>query len=125
MPDQLARVVELLDELVYESAVVTIPERVNHLLRTMKDGQALLFNDEFKSELPEEEHRKQILSFMRNRPLLVEGVIDAENGIIYRAARTTWRRVLLLLVLVTVALAGGFGLVWILCNLGAVFRIQG
>jgi hypothetical protein len=75
-----------LNEVVYNSALLTVPGRVNEHLRNVHVGQALDFHDAFVDELPLEDQRKRLLIYLSAQPAAIEGVVDVDSGLIYRAS---------------------------------------
>jgi hypothetical protein len=84
---KLAEIEKWLREVIWHCGFVTIPPRINEHLKGLRAGQALNFHKNFIDELPDKEDRDKILKYLKDHPLYIEGVTDAENGIIYRAAR--------------------------------------
>ncbi len=120
--DEAAKLTARIDEagermarMVYLCALLTVPERVNQNLATMRVGQAMDFRSQFEDELPDEEQGKKILTYLALHPKLVNGLVDAEAGLIYRSSPASARRVasliffgIALLIPVAVLLVPGF-----------------
>jgi len=71
---------------------VTIPERLNEHLKYVRVGRPLDFAAIFQDELPSEDDRKALLSFLAADPEAVDGIIDVEGQIVHKASRNRWRR---------------------------------
>ncbi len=95
-----------LDEIILHSGLVTLPSRVNRELQQLRIGQTLDVGHAFDDELPNKEHQRKLLFHMYAHPLLIEGVVDAERGVIYRSHPNPWRRVFTLLGPLVLVLAG-------------------
>jgi hypothetical protein len=65
--------------------LVTIPDRVNDHLESLRTGQKLDFYETFKDELCTKEDSDKILKYLQEHPLAVEGIVDSSNGVIYKA----------------------------------------
>ena len=83
---RLTRANEHLDRLVYAAGLLTIPRRLNEHLAQLAVGQSLDFHDAFLDEMPKPEHRARLLNFIERHPKLINGVVDAAHGQVYRAA---------------------------------------
>lgn len=108
---------QALRAMVWHCGFVTIPPRVNEHLVNMRPGEALNFGREFIDELPEKVDRDEMLKFLRDHQALVEGIVDVEQGVIFRAsrnakirARSFWRIAILLVL--------GVLVVGIICHAG-------
>ena len=112
------------DEVVLHCGLLTIPNRVNRELGQMYFGQRLNFHDLFEDELPNPEHRHELLRHMVAHPLLINGVIDAESGCIYSIDpnRRRRRRSVYLPLAVVVGVAVLFSLPVLLPGLGGTVR---
>jgi hypothetical protein len=112
-----ARAEECLDQVVYYCASLTITQRLDNLLDNMRIGQPLDFHHAFEDELPKREARDRVLEDLARQPGVVKGVIDAPNGVIFKASKSQWRRRANVIAIVAAALAG-FALIWLACELG-------
>jgi hypothetical protein len=81
-----------LDEVVFHAGLVTIPIRLNAHLRELRIGGALRFDDMFADELPSEAARAKLLRYIGDHPATVDGLVDLNHGVIFRAARDPARR---------------------------------
>ncbi|MBM3812439.1 MAG: hypothetical protein FJW20_12490 [Acidimicrobiia bacterium] len=93
-PAVAARIKEVddeMDRIVYLCALLTVPERVNRNLETMRVGQKLDFKQAFHEEIPEEAHAQKLLDFLAIHPKLVHGLVDPQAGLVYRSSRRPWR----------------------------------
>jgi hypothetical protein len=82
-----------IDHLIYQVALLTIPERLNLQLEQIRIGQALDFNAAFKSEIPNDESRQRVLDYLGARPVLIQnGVVDASQGVVFHASSSFARR---------------------------------
>jgi hypothetical protein len=107
---QSARIEARLNEIVVRAGRITIPSRANQHLEQLRVGQALDFHDVFADELPSAEDRSALLRYLAAHPGAVDGVVDVDLGVVYRADRRTSRR-LLSCAIFAAALLGGVGVV--------------
>jgi len=64
---------------------ITIPDRLNSWLRGARPGYYIPFHSVFEDELPNFEDRVKLLNFLASNPEAVKnGLVDVENGLIYR-----------------------------------------
>ncbi len=94
--------------MMWQAAVVSMPPRVNAHLETLDVGGQLDFNEAFADELPAEPARRRFLEILQSHPGSVTGAVDAERGVIYKAAqgpRRIFSYVLLLVLVGPAALA--------------------
>jgi len=91
-PDPAAARADLSRALV-QAARITLPHRLREHLRQMHIGEALDFASEFVDELPEPAQREEILRWLARHPRAVEGVIDPDKGLIWRASPSQGIRV--------------------------------
>jgi len=85
--------VEDIDDIIYQTALLTIPERLNLQLEQIRIGQALDFNAAFKDEIPNDESRQKVLTYLGARPVLIQnGVIDTAQGVVFHASADYGRR---------------------------------
>ncbi len=105
-----------LDEIVFQCASLTFSPRVNDIMCNLRTGQPLDVEFEFGNEFPKDpELRKRLIEELAQESAAVEcGVVDVEDGVIFKAAPTrrqqmasTWQLLGLLLLgfLIPVALA--------------------
>lgn len=107
VPSRLASVSGQLDDLVYHCALLTVPSRLNQHLAQLAVGQTSDFNDTFSDELPRAEDRQKLLYYMFAHPTSVDGAVDVERGLIYKASPRMERRVASALMIAVVAVLGG------------------
>ncbi len=100
-----------LGRMIFLIGVLTIPGRVNEHLAQLRIGQALDFHRDFADELPALTDRKKLLQMMRSHPAEIDGVVDAERGVIYKAARSRKRQLFSLFAQLMVWAGLGGGLV--------------
>jgi hypothetical protein len=112
-----------LDKMIYLSGQLTIPARVNQHLETLRIGQTLDFHKNFSDELENEADRARLLAYLSDHPYVVDGIVDAQNGVIYRASRHAGRQLFSYVMLLT-AIALGFGLVFVMTNMNAWLGID-
>jgi len=105
---RIAIVDALLCEVIKTAEILTLPERINERLRELRVGQTINFNTEFSEELPEPAARVLALHYLHDHPLMVLGVVDVENGLIYRASSNIWQRRLSPVYIALPAILGGF-----------------
>ena len=102
-----------LGRMIFLIGVLTIPGRVNEHLAQLRIGQALDFHRDFADELPVVSERVKLLQMMRSHPAEIDGVVDVERGVIYKAARSRQRQLFSLLSQLLIWASLGGGLVWI------------
>ncbi len=96
-----------IDNIIYQTALLTIPERLNLQLEQIRIGQALDFHAAFKDEIPNDKSRQKVLDYLGARPILIKnGVIDTAQGVVFHASADYGRR---RLSYIFIALAVGFG----------------
>jgi hypothetical protein len=105
-----------LDEVVSRSGFLTIPNRLQDHLNSLRIGQGLDFNEVFKDELPSRPERLKVLRYLRDHPVAVSGVVDVEQGKVFKASRRSARRALSLL-LIALAVAIDYGVFVAVANL--------
>src|SRR4051812_18248285 len=108
----IAKASDALDGLIYQCALLTVPPRVNQHLKSLQVGQTLDFKSTFIDELPGENHRKQLLLYMAAHPTSVDGIVDVDRGLIFKASPYPARRVISYLLLIAAALAGAVLAYW-------------
>jgi hypothetical protein len=105
-----------LDQIVFQCASLTFSPRVNDIMCNLRTGQPLDVEFEFGKEFPKDpELRKRLIQELAQESTVIEcGVVDVDEGVIYKAAPTrrqqmasTWRLagMLLLGFLIPLALA--------------------
>ncbi|HLZ55606.1 MAG TPA: hypothetical protein VKR06_01555 [Ktedonosporobacter sp.] len=104
---QIADVDTILCEVIRAAEKLTLPDRVNDRLRELRVGQTINFHAEFSDELPELAPRILALTYLHDHPLIVLGVVDVENGLIYRASSSIWQRRLSPVYIALPAILGG------------------
>jgi hypothetical protein len=107
---RLDEVEAAITRMMWEAALVTMPPRVNAHLATLDVGGQLDFGEAFSDELPTDSARKRFLEVLRSHPGSVAGAVDAERGVIYKAAQGPRRVFSYVLLLV---LAGPLALLFI------------
>jgi hypothetical protein len=96
---------------------LTIPTVVNDWLAVERPGYFIPFHFVFEDELPKVEDRNKLLQLMSFAPdLLRLGIIEPDNGLIYRYAHKAWNRFLSVLLLL-LAFAGLTGAIVGACYL--------
>ncbi len=83
---RLDQVDEAIGQMLWQAALITMPPRVNAHLETLDVGAQLDFGDAFADELPTATARRRFLEILQSHPGSVTGEVDAERGIIYKAA---------------------------------------
>jgi hypothetical protein len=87
-------VIAALDGLVEIAEIVTLPGRVNDHLRSVPVGETLDFAANFNDELPRDATLRQaVINYLAGHPRIVDGVFDVTHGLIYKKARSRFRRV--------------------------------
>lgn len=120
---RLPKIDKDVNELVFEAGYLTIPPRLNQHLEQLRTGRCLDFHSTFEDELPKREDRVKILSLLYTHPLAVDGVVDVENGLVYRASRKQSRRWASLALIMATFLAGTIA-VYLLAYLGSLLNIE-
>lgn len=104
--DKISKAEPLLKKIVYHCCLITIPSRVNQHLQHLRVGNSLNFHETFEDELPDEKDRIELLKYLRSHPTFVGGIVDVENGLIYRASPKRWRRWVSILLVIFFAAVG-------------------
>jgi hypothetical protein len=107
---KIAKVDKFLTLLVCRCGLVTIPERANRHLRQLRVGRSLDFHSTFKDELPNEADRVEVLDYLYDHPLAIEGVVDAAQGLIFRTSSNLGRRITSWSIPILLPLLGALGL---------------
>ena len=81
----IIRCIAYLGDVIYHCNIITIPPRLKEHLSTQRTGRSLNFYKTFQDEFCTEEEAKNILGFLSRHPAFIDGVIDANNGVIYYA----------------------------------------
>ncbi len=115
---------QALAELIYHAALVTIPSRLNDHLKGLRVGGVLDFHEAFRDELPRDEDRQKLLQYIHAHPASVQGVVDPKQGLVYKASRSTGRRLVSYALLVASA-AIGLPAVFVVAHLGDWFNLDG
>lgn len=89
---QLAMVRQDIDQCVLEIAYLTVPDRANRVLRSLRVGGTMNFHQEFLSEIPSERARTTLLKWLNAHPRLVGGVVDVPSRSVIRASGRPGRR---------------------------------
>jgi len=105
---QIAEVDAILCEVIRAAEILTLPDRINERLRELRVGQTINFHVEFSDELQEPAARVIALNYLHDHPLIVLGVVDVENGLIYRASSNIWQRRLSPLYIALPTIVGGW-----------------
>ena len=92
LKESLKEIDKQLCDLIVLCDQVTIPCRLNQHLENMRIGQPLNFYDTFKDEMCSKSNATFILDYLSNQPNAVQGLIDAESGIVYNASSNKWRQ---------------------------------
>jgi hypothetical protein len=85
---KLTTIKDRLRKMIYCLSKKTVAARVNELLKGSRAGYVISFHEtkEFLDLLPGPDDRTNLLTFFATEPGCVNGLIDAENGLIYRYA---------------------------------------
>lgn len=92
MLTQIDAVEQVLCEVVIHVEKLTLPDRVNSQLKMMRIGQAIDFQAEYSDEIPTLQAQTLALNYLYDHPLMVQGLVDVENGLIYRTSPNPLRR---------------------------------
>jgi len=123
LSQRLPKLVAALDAIIYDCGLITLPSRICDHLALMPIGGSLGFREAYEDELPKPEDQRRFLQYLSLYPGFVEGLVDVENGSIYRADSRGWRRALSLWVTLAIALLG-FGVLWGARILGETFNLS-
>jgi hypothetical protein len=83
--DILKKSSEYLCEIIYYCDRLTVPRRVKLHMESLKPGYALDFHEEFDDEFCSKEQASELLRFLARHPAYLQGIVDAENGRIFKA----------------------------------------
>ncbi len=92
LPEKITYTDQLLSELVFHAGLLTIPSRVNQHLDAVRIGQPFDFHKAFEDELPQSDDRLKVLHHIHGHPASIQGVVEVEGGLIYKASKKLWRR---------------------------------
>lgn len=94
-------------DIIYLLGRLTLPERVNAQLRTLRVGGTLDITEVYRDELPDDADRTKLLKYLFASPRSVDGVVDVQHAVIYRASphriRRWWSYIMVLLCAAVVA----------------------
>jgi hypothetical protein len=109
-----------LDTVVASAAEITVPPTLRDRLDQIAVGKPLDFHTTFKSELPKQAEREELLAALAAEEHDFRGIVDTGRGLVYKVSRSrTWRVLSYLSPLICAVLAGAFlVLVGNLDNLG-------
>jgi hypothetical protein len=97
-----------LSKMICRCGLVTIPARVNEHLRQLRVGRPLDFHATFEDELPILADRLAVLNYLYAHPLAIEGVVDVEQGSIFRVSPNLGRRVVSFVIPILLPLLGAW-----------------
>jgi len=92
MLTQIEEVEQILCQVVIHVEKLTLPDRVNNQLKLMRIGQAIDFQAEYSDEIPTLQAQTLALNYLYDHPLLVQGIVDVEKGLIYHISPNPVRR---------------------------------
>ncbi len=81
----LEQCISHLCNIIYECGLVTIPPRVKEHLNTVRPGYPLFFHKTFEDELCTRDQSDTILKYLADHAGYINGIVDVENGVIYKA----------------------------------------
>ena len=113
---RLAGIDELVREIEWQAAIVTIPIRVAQHLRTKRVGGQVHFHDAFRDEIEDEARRVELLRYLREHAATFSGVVDVPSGVIYRIGPTAARRVASWVAIIALATVGAYAFVYTLTH---------
>jgi hypothetical protein len=108
-PPEVAVLRAAIAHCVLEIGYLTVPDRANRVLRSLRVGAAMKFHKEFADEIPSHDARATLLRWLHAHPRLVGGVVDVHSGVIIRASSSPRRRLLswvMMLAVMAVAVVG-------------------
>jgi hypothetical protein len=82
----------VIDRMVRQIEVITVPSRLTEELRELSVGDVLLVHTAFADEMPDAAMRIDVLSDVQTRFRSLPGVIDLAAGTVIRAADSVWWR---------------------------------
>jgi hypothetical protein len=85
---RIARVREFLRSVLIHTARLTVADRLNGHLATVRIGKAIGFDAAFSDELPNADDRREILKYLADHPGSVSGVIDVARGLVFRVSQS-------------------------------------
>jgi hypothetical protein len=71
--------------IVYQCGIVTIPPRVKDHLKTVRTGYQFHFYKSFEDELCNKKQSDRILKYLADHTDYISGIVDVQNGVIYKA----------------------------------------
>jgi hypothetical protein len=112
MLTQIDEVEQILCQVVIHVEKLTLPDRVNSQLELMRVGQAIDFQAEYSDEIPTLQAQTLALNYLYDHPLLVQGIVDVEKGLIYHVSPNPVRRAASIIGNLLAVILGG-ALVWL------------
>jgi hypothetical protein len=111
---QLDMLENIFNDINFEIGYATIPARIDLWMQTSLPGYYIPFHDVFEDEMPDFKARVKLLNFLASAPKAIKcGLIDVENGLIYRYSSRLWVQLLCILGLI-LEIAAFFGIIlWI------------
>ncbi|MCX6690863.1 MAG: hypothetical protein NTW33_02120 [Methanoregula sp.] len=100
---------KLLCGMIFRINILTIPGRINDHFETLLPGQELNFSENFGDELCKKDDASPVLTYIKNHPKCINGVVNEEKGIIYKVDPRAWRRIISIAVI---------GVIWIVTAIG-------
>lgn len=82
--DRIDDLDKLLCGMIYRINILTIPGRINNHIRSLWPGQQLNFLENFGDELCKKDDASSVLTYIKNHPRCIYGVINEEKGLIYK-----------------------------------------
>jgi hypothetical protein len=79
-----AKVSPYLSEIVFQIALLTIPERLNARLDNKRIGEKLIFADEFGDEVPDKTQQPKVLAEMQRHSAFLHGLVLPDDGVVYK-----------------------------------------
>ena len=107
MLTQIDAVEDVLCEVVIHVEKLALPDRVNSQLKVMRVGQTIDFQAQYADEIPTLEAQTLALNYLCDHPLMVQGLVDVENGLIYRTSPNPLRRAASILGNILAIILGG------------------
>jgi hypothetical protein len=90
---RLARLTTNLSEILIHTARLTVANRLNAHLETVRIGKAVNFDAAFSDEIPDAADRATILSYLADHPGAVHGVTDTARGLVFRVSQNQMIRI--------------------------------
>lgn len=103
---RIVRVRGFVREILVHTARLTVADRLNSHLDTVRIGKAIGFDAAFADEIPDPDDRRALLGYLGDHPGAVHGVVDSVRGIVFRVSQSWKVRIATYLAPLAAAAAG-------------------